>query len=64
MKHPCYKKDKGIDCPNRHDGCAADCREWANYVKSRNDSYIKRHKDREIVYALDDMERARARRRK
>lgn len=38
---PCYDRKAKRNCPNRKAGCAASCKEWAEYVRKRDAQYEK-----------------------
>ena len=46
MKNPCYNKLTKTDCPDRKSGCGATCKKWADYVRERDEEYIKRYWDK------------------
>ena len=52
MENPCYNTSTGEDCPRRKPGCGAHCKEWAKYVRKRDEIYNTR-KDR---VAMDSYE--------
>ena len=42
FENPCYDRNAKTSCPRRHEGCAVDCPEWAEYLKKRDAEYKKR----------------------
>lgn len=45
IPNPCYNEITKTDCPKRHPGCGANCKDWADYVELRDAEYVKRHKE-------------------
>lgn len=50
-ENPCHSN--GVDCPDRHAGCAATCEKWAEYVRKRNRNYNERLYYSDIECATD-----------
>lgn len=46
MKQPCER-----NCPNRCQGCAVSCPDWAAYVRERDEEYKRRLMESTVVSA-------------
>lgn len=70
MQNPCYNTLTKTDCPRRTAGCAVGCKEWADYVKAKDEMYLKRYNDgtqsyhRESEYLKRKMKNRRTKRRR
>lgn len=42
---PCYNRQTGEDCIDRHPGCHATCKRWAAYQEQRDARYKKKKFD-------------------
>lgn len=40
--NPCYDMLKRADCPNRKEGCAANCEKWREYKSEKEEDYRQR----------------------
>ena len=45
MKNPCFNPSTGEDCSRRKPGCGAHCKEWAKYIRKRDQVYKNRSDD-------------------
>lgn len=47
-KSPCFNTITRTDCPNRHEGCAAQCPNWAKYTEERDAEYAAKVKQKRL----------------
>ena len=55
MKPPCK------NCPDRNAECHAICEKWLIYEKARNEAYIEKNKEIELMRILNSIDRDRKR---
>lgn len=55
-KQPCEK-----NCPRRSSVCHAICEDWLKYEKERNENYLLKGKELELIRIANDIERERKR---
>ncbi len=55
-KQPCKK-----DCPRRSAECHVICEDWLKYEKERNENYLLKGKELELIRIANDIERERKR---